>query len=352
MIGWSHRRTPGTQQAPVDSLSFQAPALGSFTAARRTATALNFGARINPLDCLAVDLFMLDDAGPDEYEIAYGLSGSIPFNSNGLSRAEETRSSHHAAAPSFFGDTGMILMPNAITAPRHTATPVYHRIDDTFGVDPAAPGYHNNFSEWQNAGARFGIADRVELYAGYLWYTDHPFSAPPGDGPVDRFVVHAKAQALREPQNWCNLAIGVRNFGMTTTGPWEEGEHEPDGYIVATKTLCSSEDEEDPSYVRASLGLLLANEDGLLQEEYFPGSPGGPFSDYRDDSLFGGIEWRPCQWVTFMGELIEVGDDEGNFNFGARFHPVDELSVDMFMVKDAEAKEHEFGWGLGYQIDF
>jgi hypothetical protein len=140
-----------------------------------------------------------------------------------------------------------------------------------------------------------------------------------------------------------NLAVGVRNVGLSTVG---EGDHDPSGYVVATKTICASEDE--PSFLRASAGLLLANSDGLLNEEYFPEDDG----DYDDDSLFAGVEWRACQRLTVLGEIIEVGDDDTAFNFAARLHPCDRLTLDAFLVEDVENSDHEFGWGASYQIPF
>ena len=91
--------------------------------------------------------------------------------------------------------------------------------------------------------------------------------------------------------------------------------------------------------------MIFAEDELFLREEYFTGSR-------EDDYLFGGVEWMPCRWVTFLGEVFRVNDHESGFNFGARFSPVEELSVDMFLLEDTIDEDHDFGWGLSYQIDF
>ncbi len=301
---------------------------------------VNYGARLNPCESIAVDAFFIDDKADDDRNLGFGVSGLIPFDADNVFADEDRSESHSSTAPSHFGDTGLILIPNALTAPRHTATPTYHLISGNIGDDDG-----NDIGDWQNLGVLVGTTDRLEVYAGQLSFEDDPFSS--GDKyEVEEFVVHAKAQALREPDNHLNVAVGVRNVGLDTVG--ERSDNEPTAYIVATKTLCSSEDAE--SFFRATVGLFLANEDGLFSEDYFPEDKHE--GDYEDSSLFAGAEWRPCRWVTFMGEIIEVGDDENAFNFGARLHPIENLVVDGYFVDDVERRNHEFGFGASYQIDF
>jgi hypothetical protein len=301
------------------------------------ASVLNFGGRFSPCDSVAVDVFLLEDETKDDYDMAIGISGLIPFEADNVFADEDRTESHDSSAPSHFGDTGMILMPNALVAPRHTATPTYHLINDGIGDG-------NDIGAWSNAGVRVGTTDRLEIYAGLLTFEDEPFETG-AEEEEDHLVFHAKAQPLREPDNWCNVAVGVRNVGLAEVG---DGDQEPSGYVVATKTICASGDEDDPSFLRATAGLLLANDDGLLNEEYFPSDDG----DYDDDSLFAGVEWRACQKLTVLGEIIEVGDDDTAFNFGARLHPFDRLTVDAFLVEDVENSDHEFGWGASYRIPF
>lgn len=307
----------------------------------------NYGARFNPCERLAVDVSLIDDAVPNQHHLAFGISGVLPFNTDALGSPEDRKVSHFAGAPSFFGDTGLVLMPNAMTTGKHGATPVYHHSSATYGDPFTYPGNSNTSGDYEAVGALFGVHDRVEVYVGQFLFDDYPYWPHAKQPQESQFTIHAKAQALREPENWCNLAVGVRDVGRDTVG-WY-GNDEPYGYVVATKTLKAA-DEEEPSFLRASLGMTFANEDSFLTEEHFPGNAPGNPSDYDDDSLFAGIEWMPCKWVTLLGEVVESGFDASNFNFGARLHPIEELSLDLFLIDDNEAQQHEFGWGLSYRI--
>jgi hypothetical protein len=302
----------------------------------------NFGARVHPWDDVTVDAALIEDVANDDRDWVLGASWAKALDSGDDGAAESRETSEHATAPSHFGDTGIILMPNAMIAPRHTVAPTYHSIASGFGDDDSEDG--GDIGDWQNAGLLVGATDRLEVYAGLLAFDDDPHSS--NEWHQDEFIMHAKAQALREPDQCLNLAVGVRNIGLDTVG---DTENEPSGYIVASKTLFAAEDEDNPSFFRASAGVLLANEDGLLNEEYFTRDD---YDEYESCSLFGGIEWMMGKYVTLLGEVIEVGDDEAALNFGARLTPCDDLTVDVLLVDDSSNDDYEFGWGASYRIPF
>ncbi|MGD8240964.1 MAG: hypothetical protein PVH68_20600, partial [Armatimonadota bacterium] len=99
-------------------------------------------------------------------------------------------------APSFLGDTGLILTPNALTADRHTALPHWHSMSGTIGGGDS----WNESGNWDSAGVLVGLTDRLELYLGYFSFDDEPFAQPKavslrnggGFRSKDDFVSHIK----------------------------------------------------------------------------------------------------------------------------------------------------------------
>jgi hypothetical protein len=198
------------------------------------------------------------------------------------------------AASSWFGNTGMVVVPTATDMAAQTATLCYHYINDPGGTHVISGNY--------------ALADWLEVGATYV------------DGPVSTNTMGNVK--LRVPmQQWMNnigmpdVAVGVADL----TNEWNRSF-----YFVVSKSFPLNPIVSDSPRIALHAGLA-SNDTGS-----------GPM-----DGFFGGVEF------TFMRSLLVQAEYDGdNINADLRYYPIPGLSVDVGIV------DSEFGAGASYRASF
>jgi hypothetical protein len=164
-----------------------------------------------------------------------------------------------SAAPSFFGPTGLLVIPTADTLAQRSWNVHVHAIDDltTFG-------------------ANFGLTKALEV--GVSGATSH--------GNTDA-LLNAKYTLLMESGKAPGIAIGGVDIA-------DQLDLDPGFYVVATKSLSS----------------LLG---GQMSKYNLRGHIGYGANSIFDDDIFGGLDLQVTPQVQLMAEWIS-----GSFNFGGR----------------------------------
>jgi hypothetical protein len=141
------------------------------------------------------------------------------------------------AYPTFSGPTGMVALPNAEVAPP--------------GALILALDYQNQSGDvtlWP-ARAVYGIADKTEVWAGYM-------RASASSDSTSSWNVGAKYKFATEPVQKISLAVG---------GSWGKGDALSEDvtitnlFVVASKNIASRKAAEARISAKASLGMLWEN---------------------------------------------------------------------------------------------
>jgi len=189
-----------------------------------------------------------------------------------------------SAAPSFFGPTGLLVIPTADTLAERSWNVHVHAIDNltTFG-------------------GNFGLTKALEVGV-----TGADF-----EGGDTEALLNAKYTLLMETGKAPGIAIGGVDIA-------DQLDLDPGFYVVATKSLSS----------------LLG---GQMSKYNLRGHIGYGANSIFDDDIFGGLDLQVTPRVQLMVEWIS-----GNFNFGGR------VGFGSGIRAELGSYDGEFGGGISY----
>jgi len=217
-----------------------------------------------------------------------GISAAQRFAEEDIWTAEKARVE---ALPSWFGETGLVVIPTAQTVHPQRIEAHFHRVDRDAGGENA----------W---GANIGLTSNIEAGVTRL-------------DEISETVFQAKLNL--DIGDWLTLrgmpqvAIGARDIGDVVDRAL---------YVVLSSALTIKEEEE------AVLSAHLGFGDTTL--------PGSPL-----DGIFGGVDFTPFEFLR-----VQVEHDGENLNAAARYWWSDWLCTDVGSL------DGDFGWGVVAETRF
>jgi len=189
-----------------------------------------------------------------------------------------------SAAPSFFGPTGLLVIPTADTLAERSWNAHFHAINDL-----------------ATYGASYGITKALELGVSG--------ASPSGDNA--KALINGKYALLMETEKVPGIAIGGLDLA-------DQLDLDIGFYVVATKSLSSLLGSELSKYnLRVHLGY--------------------GFNSIFDDDILGGLDLQVTPKVQLMAEWIA-----GDFTFGGR------VALGAGIRAELGSYDGEFGGGLSY----
>ena len=227
-------------------------------------------------------------------------------------------------APSFLGPSGALMTPNTEVNDLNTLDVGAH----VMWIEPVA-------GDATLTVAKMNVCVLKDLeitptYSALEW--DWP---GPGSDSSDDFTVSAKYQIWQEPSDKLGLAIGAIDLA---------GQIYPNipYYFVVSKT-CNKIIPDRP--LRWNWGAAFGTSDVFFVHEScdLRSHPGRREKD--DSHFFTSMEAEVADWCALIAEVAEE-----DFNYGARFVPVDNLRIDVGSV--SLYGESQFVVGAAYHIEF
>lgn len=205
--------------------------------------------------------------------------------------------------PSWYGSTGLIVTPTALTCPLHQVQAYWHQLE--FDV--------KNQTIY---GANVGLTENLEV--GVAHFTDIPSRAP---GPItftDESILNVKYQldvgTLFDNPLAPDMALGV----------WDWANELNRVYYLVLSTQVPMVGETTTRQMNVHVGFANNDRDS------------GPM-----DGIFCGVDLVP-----FEGGLLQLEYDGDDINGALRFYPARWISLDAGVVSD------DLGWGVSLNTGF